>query len=273
MGLAALSAFIIHQKGFPGRLNSSLKDIIAFQSYDHRPHFRSRVCFLDPDQHGSAIDLAVCLPKTSQRKAILWGDSAAAHLYSGLREPLQERGYSLGQLTSSAYAPVEGLDIQQRPNCRGFNDLALPQILEEKPDLLIMAASWPISDDLLGKLDATIAKLNGAGIRPIILGAPILYRASVPAILTERLKAGNQDPFSGPDLVESYISGTDTSLRERLGSRTGVRFVSIFEAVCPSRQCPMIMNGNTPVHFDSVHLTAAGSAFFAEALLPVITAD
>lgn len=271
--LALLSAFVIHQKGFPERLDSSLKGILAFQAYDYKPHFRSRICFLDPDQHGRAIDLAACLPKTPLRKAILWGDSAAAHLYSGLREPLQERGYSLGQLSASACAPVEGLDVQQRPNCRGFNDLALSLILQEKPDLLIMAASWPVSDELLRKLDATIVKLNDVGIHPVLLGAPILYRAGVPAILTERMKVGNHDPFSGADLVEGYISNTDEALRKHLTGRSGVRFASIFEAVCRDKQCPMIVNGKTPVHFDSLHLTAAGSVFFAKALLPKIIAD
>jgi peptidoglycan/LPS O-acetylase OafA/YrhL len=268
--LGALSGFVLHHNGFPGRLDARINDILAFQSYDLKPQFRSGVCFLNPEQPGGDIDLSRCLPKGTGRKAILWGDSAAAHLYSGLREPLEAMGYSLGQLTASACAPVEGWNPAQRPNCRGFNEIALPKILTEKPDLLVMAARWPITDELLDKLDATISKLNKAGIQPVILGAPILYKAGVPALLVERLKAGNQDPFSGPDLIDSFITNADEALSNRLRGRDGVKFASIFNSVCPTKQCPMIVDGKTPLHFDSLHLTEAGSKFFAKALLPEI---
>ncbi len=268
--LASISGLVLTHQGFPGRLDARLNEILAYRTYDYKQQFRARTCFLDPDQRGSEIDFAACLPTANPRKAILWGDSAVAQLYSGLRAPLNDKGYALGQLTASACAPVEGLEIEQRPNCLGFNDLTLPRILEEKPELLIMAASWHITDGLLDKLNATISKLNTAGIHPVILGAPISYKVGVPALLAERLRAGNHDPFSGRDLLTSYVTSTDDALRKSLNGRKEVTFVSIFETVCPTGQCPLIVDGKIPMHFDSMHLTLAGSRFFANALLPNI---
>jgi hypothetical protein len=151
-----------------------------------------------------------------------------------------------------------------------FNDIALARILEERPDLLILASAWNVSDALLAKLDETILKLRAASITPVVLGAPPFYRASVPRLVADRLKAGNRDPSSGPDLAPGFNLEVDAAIEKHLQSRSDVRFVSIIKTVCPGNQCPMVINSKIPVHFDQMHLTPAGSKLFANALLPQI---
>ena len=52
--------------------------------------------------------------------------------------------------------------------------------------------------------------------------------------------------------------------------RPDVRYVSIFETVCPNSRCPLLANDETPIYFDSSHLTGAGSLLFAQMLAPQI---
>jgi hypothetical protein len=173
-------------------------------------------------------------------------------------------------LTASACPPAVGLEVAARPNCATFNDIALARILEVRPDILILASGWIVSSALLDKLDETISKLREASITPVVLGAPPFYRASIPRVLAERLKAGNRDPFSGPDLAPGFTLEMDAAIEKHLQNRSDVRFVSIIKTACPGNQCPIVINGKTPLHFDPLHLTSAGSTFFAIALLPSI---
>jgi peptidoglycan/LPS O-acetylase OafA/YrhL len=270
--LTATSLIVVSFKGFPGRLDSTVSEILAFEHYDLKPQFRSRVCFLDPDQPASEINYDVCLPKSPLKQVILWGDSVAAHLYVGLKGPLESAGYSLGQLTASGCPPAVGLDVAGRPNCAPFNQGALARVLHERPDMVILASGylWSASDALFAGLDKTIKALNGVGIKTIILGAPPLYRASVPAILAERMKVGDSNPLSGQDLAPGFTLEMDVALEKRFLGRHDVRYVSIMKTVCPNNQCPLLFNQATPSNFDPLHLTPAGSKYFAAILAPHI---
>jgi hypothetical protein len=228
------------------------------------------VCFLNPEQLGTELNVGECLPRDEKRKVILWGDSAIAHLYLGMREPLEKAGYSLGQLTASGCPPIIGVDAPQRPNCRAFNDWALPTIIEEKPDLLLMGAIWAPTPEMLVGLQRTIDRLREAGIKPVILGTPAIYRSNVPQLVADRWRNGDRDPLSGADMDKSGVQLRDDALRKLLEGRTDAKFIPVVETVCPGMRCPMVIDGGIPVQSDIVHLTPAGSKYFANILVPKV---
>jgi peptidoglycan/LPS O-acetylase OafA/YrhL len=265
--IAAAAFVAILNQGVSTRLDTKIQDMLAFLNYDFKPVFRSGVGFLDPEQAAEDIDLKRCLPQDDRRKALLWGDSHAAHLYAGLREPMALAGYSLGMLAASACPPILGIEIPQRPNCRSFNEFVLKTIVTIRPDKLILEANWPLSGDLINRFEQTLSALNEAGFHPIVLGDGPVYRIAVPTLLAERWMHGNFSPFSDADLMMAILTISETSMRARFSRRRDVKYVSIIDAVCPDYRCPMMASA-APVHFDEEHLTAAGSRLFGAALIP-----
>jgi hypothetical protein len=47
----------------------------------------------------------------------------------------------------------------------------------------------------------------------------------------------------------------------------GISYVSILDAVCPNRKCP-VFAGGVPLSFDQAHLTAEGSALVINRIAP-----
>ena len=148
----------------------------------------------------------------------------------------------------------------------------LERLLKYKPDLVVLAAGWSVSDALLEKLDETIAALNRGGVPSVVLGVPPLYREGVPAILVERMKAGDSNPFSGKDLQRGFTIEMNAAFEKHFVGRRGSHYVSIMRSVCPENQCPLILHYKIPVHFDPLHLTPDGSKYFGNILFPQIIA-
>ena len=59
-------------------------------------------------------------------------------------------------------------------------------------------------------------------------------------------------------------------MSEGFSGRAELRYISIFKTVCPNSRCPLLANDETPIYFDSSHLTGAGSLLFAQMLTPQI---
>jgi peptidoglycan/LPS O-acetylase OafA/YrhL len=263
---------VIDAKGFPARFDADIQSLLGYLKYDYKPQFRSRQCFLDPEQKPEDIDLNLCLPQPYGRAVILWGDSHVAHLYSGLDTVLKSEGYSIGQMTASACAPILGRDAPDRPNCRPFNDFVLATILRIKPELVILGASVYPRPAILTGLDATIRVLDASGIKVVLLGPMPQYRTPVPNILAARWAEGNHDPFSdnADREQQAYLDSIEAAMGHHFSGRSDVRYVSVLGTVCADRKCPLLAPANVPIHFDLAHLTTAGSYLFAQRLAPAI---
>jgi peptidoglycan/LPS O-acetylase OafA/YrhL len=129
--LVLSSAVVMYYRGFPGRLDSTVAEILAFERYDLKPQFRSRICFLDPDQAGSEIDVERCLPKTSLKKAVLWGDAprlTSFRIARGKASRLLSRPTDCFRVPSgrrSGSRPTTELrDVQRHRTCADFGGAA-----------------------------------------------------------------------------------------------------------------------------------------------------
>jgi len=48
----------------------------------------------------------------------------------------------------------------------------------------------------------------------------------------------------------------------------GLSYVSVLDAVCPARQCPLTTESGVPLSWDHAHLTAEGSVLVTAKILP-----
>ncbi len=47
-------------------------------------------------------------------------------------------------------------------------------------------------------------------------------------------------------------------------------YVSVLDAMCPARQCPVTLDGGVPLAWDHAHLTAEGSVAVMQKLAPML---
>jgi peptidoglycan/LPS O-acetylase OafA/YrhL len=262
------AGFTASHVGFAASIDARAAQALSYLQYDPKVPFRSRRCFLDPDQNPSTVDFSGCMPQGTGKKVMLWGDSHAAHFYDGFEATLRGRGYALGSITASACAPILGYDVAARPFCRAFNDLAFPIIMRERPDFVILSANWPQDQASLDSMERTVNKLLAEKIRVVILGETPLYKQSVPKIIADRIIAKNQDMQANAELELGFLRVSDQLLTQRFNDKDGVTYVPVFQLLCPRERCPLIASDDVPVQFDTAHLTTSGSHMFAKTLTP-----
>ncbi len=262
-------AIVISAGGFPSRLDARIQAALQYVSLLHSPPWRTRECFLQLDQDMTKMDMSPCLPRAGLRPALLWGDSHAAHLFAGLDAEFRARGYSLGQITASACGPFLGVDIASMPYCHANNQHVASLVEKLRPEIVIITGI--VVPDRLGPLDQAIRTVAATGAKVILLGPAPLYLRHVPHLLVDRWRVGNHDPYSDSrDLNSEFLDIVEPAMKAKFAGRLDVRYISIMDAVCPGRQCPMVLGESVPIQFDVAHLTPEGSRFVARRLIPAI---
>jgi peptidoglycan/LPS O-acetylase OafA/YrhL len=245
--------------GFEQRPWFQQNELTHFEAPNLKELFLQRTCFLDPDQGASAY-AQTCLPGERPR-AILWGDSHAAHHFDGLKAELSAAGYALGMFTSSACTPIIGRSVDGRPFCKDINDFVLSLIKSEKPEIVILAALW--KPFVMDGLEKTLRLLEQNDVAVVVLGNTPLFEESVPDYLARR---------SVNNIKVSDRSAAETALRSLLqpGKFKNVRYISLQEVACPARRCALTDKSGRPYYFDQGHLTREGSHWIAARIAPDI---
>src|SRR5260370_24379274 len=145
---------------------------------------------------------------------------------------------------------------------------------DHKPDLVIMSADWleyarPARwDVMIADIKQTISGLNELGIPVVLLGPAVQYRARLPSMLM-RAHLRNVDP-APEDFVLPNIFSLDEMMKAALPAHDRFSYISVADAVCPARQCPLTVHGGIPSAWDHAHLTAEGSVAGVDRLVPML---
>jgi peptidoglycan/LPS O-acetylase OafA/YrhL len=242
----------------------------AYNSYDPGPAYRAGICFAPPD---GAFPESCLSPVAGKTNWLLWGDSFAAQYYHGLLHASTPLSVNLLQATQPACMPTLNALAQGEISCRGFAARMQQYFDGTKPDLVIMSADWLEYgrswrfDGMIADLSRTIAALNDHGIAVALLGPSIQFRTRLPAMLLRahlRRIEPRSDAFVLPD-VFSFDQRMKAALPRQAASFS---FVSVVDAACPARQCPLTLDGGIPFSFDHAHLTAEGSVYVMNRVAP-----
>ncbi|MGO4719394.1 acyltransferase family protein [Stenotrophomonas sp. 2MCAF14_2] len=261
---------VVKEKGFPGSQDAHVAQVLASLDYDPSVDYRSRTCFLDPDQSPDQADVSGCIPGKGQRRAMLWGDSHAIHFLKGFQPAFAAKGYEIGALTASACPPLVGVEIGERPHCKAFNDFALQRLVDEKPDVVILSALWYADPAWMSALDKSIAALRAADIRVVVLGISPMFKQRVPLVVADKMRAGADPRYSSTDLDPNWISGPEAMMKAHFKGRTDATFISVMDRACVQGRCPLLDEHDHPLYYDIAHLTPEGSVQYAALLVPVI---
>jgi peptidoglycan/LPS O-acetylase OafA/YrhL len=270
--LLAVGSFGIAANGYPGRFDESQQRMLRYDSQTMDAIFHQRGCFLEPNEPFSNFKTAECVKFASDKQNILLlGDSTAAHYDSALRDYLNPRQYNLLQLTSAACAPFIGERQDHSQNCNQVNALLGDLLDDRRLSGVILSGHWSYyaqSSLFDAHLGATLLAAEKAGT-PVLLFGPSL---EFPVPLAATLVKHERDHLPVGNLLRPTTASlaADDHLRGLARSYENVKFVSVLQTVCHNEDCPLKVDPETSVTWDTLHLTPEGARYVIEQIKPAL---
>jgi peptidoglycan/LPS O-acetylase OafA/YrhL len=265
------SVFGIVLSRTPSDTDRAALQLEAYNTYNYQPLYRSGVCYT-PDG-GVFGDSCVTLAP-GKANLLLWGDSLAAHYFHGLAKATDPQAVNILQATQAACMPTFNAAAQSNASCRRFAAQMVAFFGDRKPELVVMSADWleyarpPRFDGMIADLRQTISKLNELGIAVTLLGPAVQFRARLPSML---MRAHLRQIEARPeDFVLPGIFSLDQMMKTALPSHEKFSYISVVDAICPARKCPLTLDGGVPLSWDHAHLTAEGSIYVMGRVAPAL---
>ena len=283
--LVAIGAGGFVAKGFPARYAQAEQRLLRYNIATMGPLYREHTCFLEPQDSFASYDASACLtPVDDKINVLLMGDSTAAHLLPALQKYLDPQRYNLLQLSSGACAPF--LDIKQpfSKNCDQINATFTRVLKEHRVSAVILAGHWsyyaasgkapPASPPARAGLtslfdtylDATLSAAHDAAIPVMLLGPGMEFSVPLPPALVRQ--AQTHMPVGDTLKVIPTAFETDARLKQLAPLYEDVQFISVLDALCAKRDCQLKVDAETPMLWDTLHLTPEGSTYLIDRLRP-----
>jgi len=243
----------------------------AYDLYDIEALYRHGRCFAPA---GGVFDDGCIGFAPGKTNVMLWGDSFAAHYVHGLGKATDPGQVHIMQATQPACMPTFNAAAQGVSSCRSFAGQMDSFFDSGRPDLVILSADWlensrpPRFDGMIADLRQTISRLTAKGIAVVLLGPAVQFRSRLPSMLM-RVHLRQVDPRPD-DFMLPDIFPLDRSMKAALPEGAKFSYISMLDAVCPARQCPITVDGGVPLAWDHAHLTAEGSVYVMERVAPLL---
>ena len=95
-------------------------------------------------------------------------------------------------------------------------------------------------------------------------------RCEIPDSWKSRLDQRKAIEARPADFVLPDIFALDQMMKAAFPAQEKFSYISVVDAVCPARQCPLTIDGGIPLSWDHAHLTAEGSVYVMSRLAPVL---
>jgi peptidoglycan/LPS O-acetylase OafA/YrhL len=254
--------------GYMRLLSADERATLALQNYDYSNDYRERTCFLLPEQKYGDFSSECRRVRNGADILMLWGDSYAASLSSGLRATHE----NVVQYTASYCPPILDTVLAVRPNCHEINNFVLSEIKKLKPAKLLLLANWYDykREDAIGRLAKSIELIKAASpqTKVTIVGSYPQWDPILPTVLVDsHVSLNGVQYLTMPRYAE--LSEVDEMLKE-VSASTNIAFSSVLKIFCRADgKCMGVIKADSgyalPV-WDIGHLTAAGSIMLARQL-------
>ncbi len=203
----------------------------------------------------------------AQYTVALVGDSHAAHWAPALTQLATEKGFRLETDTKSSCplvdSPLNLTDGSQYEECAAWNSNVTEQLLDERPDLVVVStAEYDPADgsSLSDGLTRAWEPILAAGI-PLVAIADI----PIPGINVPECVEINPTQMTNCAVPREEALNNARQDQERAVQATGASWIDLTDMICPTEQCAPVI-GNVLVFRDKSHLTATYSMSLASAL-------
>ena len=248
--------------GLSFRINKSVNDFMVGK-YDYRDSFREGTCFLRPEQNYGSFSMCDDAISTSVKKTILiWGDSHAAHLYSGYKKIFGEK-FNIKQRTASVCPPILMVDNFDRPFCLGINNFIISEIKKSPPDIIVLSAAW--SKYNFSEIQVSINELKKIStIEKIYLIGPVpQWRGSLEKQMYKHFRLYNALPYYMNTGLEIKKNKEIDLQLSKIAEINNINYISPLQILCNKDGCLTRVSGKelSLTAFDYGHLTIDGSEF------------
>lgn len=236
--------------------------LVMNYKYDYHRSYREETCFLGPDQPFKTFELCETLFDKKKQTILLWGDSHAAHLYPGYAAVFSEK-FNIVQRTASGCPPILEMEIDGRPFCRKNNDSIFESIKNDKPNKVVLSASWLTYD--WKKVEETIIQLRKIGIENIdLIGPTPQWEDDLPKILYQywKLDPAHKIPLRMNFRLKQNFIQLDLQMKD-FSKSIGVNYISPKSILCDQAGCITIVTAPSIglVAWDTGHLADMGSQY------------
>jgi peptidoglycan/LPS O-acetylase OafA/YrhL len=283
--LVAVCAVGVAENGYPTRYAETQQRMLRYTGATMGPLYREHTCLLEPQDSFANYDVSTCLtPVADKINVLLMGDSTAADLVPALRTYLDPQRYNLLQLTSAGCTPFIGFTQRASQNCDEINATFATVLREHRVSAVILSGHWSLYLETLEpasreraasagsdgpfnvRLNATLSATRNAGIPVLLLGPSLEFPAPLAATLA-RLEQTHQ-PVGDHLRVIPWAYRANPRLRLISAAFSNVQFVSVLDALCRNGDCPLKVDAETPIVWDTLHMTPEGSNYVIGRLRP-----
>jgi len=250
-------------RGFESRFPTRVVRIESFLQYGDLPFFRTDTCFLSTDSNNmryySPTD---CLTQNpAKRNMLIVGDSHAADLWYGLSAAYPEINFL--QATVARCPPLLGVRnaFPFGKACDSLMDFVFYKYIpSHKLDGIIISSRWRETNvEAIGR---TVSYLKKHQTHVYVVGPNVEYSQPVPRVVAIGIWKNDLQAAAGVENPERMAA-----LERRIEAQTlaaGGTFLSMRDALCEQGTCAVLTPDDSPIDFDTNHLSAAGSRFVAE---------
>ncbi len=260
-------------------LSSSLTEQDDFVSFykgyvghtDYVNKNRVYCSFIDPSGSFERNIPENCILEEQKNLIVLWGDSHAYQLFSGLNQHLDHQ-YHLSQLTSSGCHPFLPDNVNSGSiNCNKANSQSLDVIKKTKPNIVLLAQKD--SHDLTD-WETVAAELHKLGVKKVILLGPVpqwnqyLYR-----YLAKNYHNLSDIPSHvGGGVLNQDMIALDRKMKNKYSHSNSLKYVSLIDLFCePKLGClTFVKDSHELTTFDYGHLSLSASNLVAIKLADAI---
>ncbi|MEO8002688.1 MAG: acyltransferase family protein [Arenimonas sp.] len=262
----ALGLFLSMNGGLASRFTGL--DKVAMQNEPAREDwaaYKREDCFISDHASWKPSSCKLAAGQANGGRALLWGDSYAAHYAAGFLQEQASTPFFLLQYTSPRCPPLFDYVAASNPECTDFNKALLGLLKENKIDTVIMSAKWQSylvrSKMTYRQIGMTANTLSAHGIRVVLVGQSPLYEFSYPdEFYFSQVRHQNADA----GYAELAFSESVNSQIKK--SSPNAYFFDPTMPFCREEKCIYRENGMYLVS-DSGHMTRYGSEKAVKALL------
>jgi peptidoglycan/LPS O-acetylase OafA/YrhL len=297
LAIVVVGLSLVAADGLPGRYEAYFPE--AFDTERQRWNDCKKVS----DRLDSGRGLCPLGADGAEAQFILWGDSHAESLASGIDLSASDAGVAGVFATESACAPLLHIERPGRRKCELFNVTVLAYIAE-RPELetVILVGRWALlasgtrykkesgepvqlldtladegatsSNEALFELGLrrTVSALTDMGRRVVILETVPEVGFEVPsAYLIAELTGRNVQTLIAPTVAEySERNRAASSVLASLADSGAVQIIKPATTLCDEKVCAVTARG-VPLYRDSNHLSTFGARYLAPQMDPVFS--
>lgn len=265
MAICAIAYLAIHMGGFlpiasPANYASDLERLRDETKAAHRyPYVCQRVT-VHPDDTTKA---SCVINGASEPRALLWGDSNAAHYIGILSELAKNENASFRNIEHASCPPIlnDGDKFAPRRSqdaCKQSLKAVIPML--DRYDHIILAAlfgGYARNPEFLPELKQTIKSLVSHGKKVTVIGQAMGFSRYDRFCRQKSLKINIdcEEIFTTDDVIVNTIN---RELKDMASHIPKLSYVDFNSLICPSGMCSPYYKGQ-PIYYDNGHISMAGS--------------